>query len=84
MIRDQIVDSCQSNELRKKILKEKDLTLKKIQEISRASDLADLHCTKMVQNKGGATQEYGAATRERNMHTKIDKKPKRKQYYPRT
>ena len=34
MIRDKIVDSCQSNELRKKFLKEKNLTLTKIQEIS--------------------------------------------------
>ena len=84
MIRDQIVDSCQSHELRKKFLKEKDLTLKKIQEISRASDLADLHCTKMVENKGGATQENGGATQEKEYAYKIDKKTKRKQYYPRT
>ena len=84
MIRDQIVDSCQSNELRKKFLKEKDLTLKKIQEISRASDLADLHCTKMVESKAGATQEHGGATQEKEYAYKIDKKPKRKQYYPRT
>ena len=51
MIRDQIVDSCQSNELRKKILKERNLTLTKIQEISRASELADLHCNKIDQQR---------------------------------
>ena len=70
MIRDQIVDSCYSTELRKKFLKEKELTLTKIQEISRASDLAELHFTKMDQTKG-ASQETGYAYKtERSKHPK--------------
>ena len=76
MIRDQIVDSCQSTQLRKKFLKEKELTLTKIQDISRASDLAEMHSSKMDQTKG-ATQEndYAYGTEKR--------KPPRKQYQPR-
>ena len=76
MIRDQIVDSCHSTELRKKFLKEKELTLTKIQDISRASDLAEMHSSKMDQTKG-ATQEneYAYGTEKR--------KPPRKQYRPR-
>ena len=76
MIRDQIVDSCYSTELRKKFLKEKELTLTKIQEISRASDLAELHSTKMDQTKGASQETEYAYKTERS-------KPPKKQYQPR-
>ena len=83
MIRDQIVDSCQSNELRKKFLKEKNLTLTKIQEISRASELADLHCNKIDQQR---KNPQGASAQEREYYAyKVEKnKPRKKQYHPRT
>ena len=77
MIRDQIVDSCHSTDLRKKFLKEKELTLVKIQEISRASDLAELHSTKMDERKG--------ASREKEYVYKMEtSKPQKKQYHPLT
>ena len=58
MIRDQIVDSCHSTDIRKKFLKKKELTLVKIQEMSGASDLAELHSTNMDERKG-ASRENG-------------------------
>ena len=76
MIRDQIADSCYSTELRKKFLKEKELTLTKIQEISRASNLAELHSTKMDQTKGASQETEYAYKKERS-------KPPKRQYQPR-
>ncbi|XP_053384619.1 uncharacterized protein K02A2.6-like [Mercenaria mercenaria] len=53
MIRDQVVEKCRSTELKKKFLRETDLTLDKIQSISRALELADLHATKMEEINNG-------------------------------
>lgn len=78
MIRDQIVDSCHSNELRKKFLKEKNLTLAKIQDIARASDLADLHCNKMEETKKSSPKE-----KEDYAYKVQTNRPKRKQFQPR-
>ena len=77
MIRDQIVDSCHSTDLRKKFLKEKELILVKIQEISRASDLAELHSTKMDERKGASQEKEYVYKTENN-------KPQKKQYHPPT
>ena len=49
MIRDQIVNSCASSKLRKKLLEEKDLTLDKIQTLSRTFELSATHAKKMDQ-----------------------------------
>ncbi len=45
-IRDQIVENCNSSELKKRFLREQELTLEKIQTIARTNELADLHATK--------------------------------------
>lgn len=40
-IRDQVIDLCRSTKLRRRLLREKDLTLEKLQEIARASEAAE-------------------------------------------
>ena len=49
MIRDQIVNSCASSKLRKKLLEEKDLTLDKAQTLSRRFELSETYPKKMDQ-----------------------------------
>ena len=72
------LDSCRhSTDLRKKFLKEKELTRVKIQEISRASDLEELHSTKMDERKGTSQEQEYTYKTENN-------KPQKKQYHPQT
>ena len=47
MIRDQVVESCNSHSLRRKLLRERELTLQRAQDIARADEAADRHATKM-------------------------------------
>lgn len=55
-IRDQIIDKCKSNVLRRKFLeKGKDLTLTKLQEISRAMEVVNLQARTMESNPRGET-----------------------------
>ena len=42
MIRDQVVNSCNSSKLRKKLLEEDNLTLEKVQQISRTYELSEV------------------------------------------
>ena len=70
MIRDQIVDSCQSNELREKILKEKDLTLKKINKKYQEHQILQI-CTALKWLK-----KKEALHRKRNMRTKSTRSQK--------
>lgn len=50
MIRDQIIENCRSQVLRKKLLCEQDLTLHKIQTTAMANDSADMQSSKMQDN----------------------------------
>jgi len=52
MIRDQIVDKCVSNSLRRRLLREGTLTLDKCLEIARAVEAADLHASKIESATG--------------------------------
>ena len=47
MIRDQIIDKCKLNDLRRRFLREKDLTLEKLLDIGRSYEAADLRAKKM-------------------------------------
>lgn len=60
MIRDQIVDKCASNSLRRRFLRETDLTLDTILEIARAGEAADLHASKI---ESAPTQGSGQVNR---------------------
>ena len=46
-VRDQVIDKCHSNALRRRLLREKDLTLAKLQELARAMEAADQQADKM-------------------------------------
>ena len=47
MIRDQVVDKCTSNSIRRRLLRETDLTLDGILRIARSIEASDLHATTM-------------------------------------
>ena len=47
MIRDQVVDKCASNSLRRRLLRETDLTLDGLLQIARSIEASDLYATKM-------------------------------------
>ena len=47
MIREQVVDKCASNSLRRRLLRETDLTLDGLLQIARSIEASDLHATKM-------------------------------------
>ena len=47
MIRDQVVDKCASNSLRRRLLRETDLTLDGLLQIARSVEASDLHAAKM-------------------------------------
>ena len=47
MIRDQVVNSCNSSKLRKKLLEEDNLTLEHVQQISRTYELSETHSRRM-------------------------------------
>ena len=47
MIRDQVVDKCASNSLRRRLLRETDLTLDGLLQIARSIEASDQHATKM-------------------------------------
>ncbi|MCG8113721.1 MAG: RNase H-like domain-containing protein, partial [Candidatus Thiodiazotropha taylori] len=47
MVRDQVVNSCYSTKLRKKLLEEEKLTLEKVQSISRTHELSETHSKRM-------------------------------------
>ena len=47
MIRDQVVDKCASNSLRRRLLRETHITLDRLLQIARSIEASDLHATKM-------------------------------------
>ena len=47
IIRDQVVNSCNSSKLRKKLLEEDNLTLEKVQQTSRTYELSETHSRRM-------------------------------------
>ena len=83
MIRDQIHDSCHSTDLRWKFMKEKELTLVKIQEISRASDKAELHSIKETAHHGknNTRTKWKIASPKRSNTTRV-LSPKQQQGSP--
>ena len=86
MIRDQVVEKCNSKELKKKLLREQDLNLDKIQAIARTSELADLHVSKMddTQKNGTSHQKYGVDEDVQQLRGRPNGRKPRKQFYPRT
>ncbi|MES9882797.1 MAG: RNase H-like domain-containing protein [Sedimenticola sp.] len=72
MVRDQIVDNCRSNDLRKKLLSEQNLTLERVQTIARTYELSEVHANKMSMHDRQPTQEVN----------KLWKTNKGKQSYP--
>ena len=49
MIRDQVVDKCASNSLRRRLLRETDLTLEGLLRIARSIEASDLHALQWKQ-----------------------------------
>ena len=75
MIRDQVIEKCKSKDLRKRLLREKELTLDKIQTIARAAELSEMHGSKME-----AKEVYPSV----ETVNKIENRRRPKQYHPRT
>ena len=63
MIRDQVVDCCKSNELRKKLLSESELTLDKIRTVSRTFELSSSHAKKMAEDNQTLDTKSGEINR---------------------
>ena len=57
MIRDQVVDKCASNSIRRRLLRETDLTLDGILRIARSIEASDLHATTMEAASGPSEQQ---------------------------
>ena len=57
MIRDQVVDKCASNSIRRRLLRETDLTLDGILRIARSIEASDLHATAMEAGLGPSEQQ---------------------------
>lgn len=57
MIRDQVVDKCASNSIRRRLLRETDLTLDGILRIVRSIEASDLHATTMEAASGPSEQQ---------------------------
>ena len=56
MIRDQVVDRCASNSLRRRLLRDTDLTLDGLLQIARSIEASDLHATTMEAAPGSSGQ----------------------------
>ncbi|CAG2218703.1 unnamed protein product [Mytilus edulis] len=75
-IRDQVVDMCYSTKLRRRLLREKDLTLEKVQDIARASEAADQHSAQFEEvhiNRVQVKRDFNPARHQRhdyNNHSK--------------
>ena len=57
MIRDQVVDKCASNSLRRRLLRETDLTLEGLLRIARSIEASDLHAATMEAAAGSSRQQ---------------------------
>ena len=57
MIRDQVVDRCASNSLRRRLLRETDLTLEGLLRIARSIEAFDLHAATMEAAAGSSRQQ---------------------------
>ena len=60
---DQVVDCCKSNELRKKLLSESELTLDKIRTVSRTFELSSSHAKKMAEDNQTLDTKSGEINR---------------------
>ncbi len=60
-IRDQVIDKCRSNVLRRKLLEQSDLTLDRVQEVARALEAVDLQ-SKQMSMSGGANANVNAVS----------------------
>lgn len=69
MIRDQLVESCKSHRLRHKLLRERDLTLQKAQDIARAEEAADMHARKMEKGNVQMPQEVNKVSCSGGCHS---------------
>ncbi|CAC5405118.1 unnamed protein product [Mytilus coruscus] len=68
-IRDQVIDMCYSTKLRRLLLREKDLTLEKVQDIARASEAADQHSAQFEEvhiNRVQVKRDFNAARHQRH------------------
>ncbi|CAC5385598.1 Cilia- and flagella-associated protein 70 [Mytilus coruscus] len=68
-IRDQVIDMCYSTKLRRRLLREKDLTLEKVQDIARASEAADQHSAQFEEvhvNRVQVKRDFNAARHQRH------------------
>ncbi|CAC5388121.1 unnamed protein product [Mytilus coruscus] len=68
-IRDQVIDMCYSTKLRRRLLREKDLTLEKVQDIARASEAADQHSAQFEEvhiNRVQVKRDFNAVRHQRH------------------
>ncbi|CAC5396187.1 unnamed protein product [Mytilus coruscus] len=68
-IRDQVIDMCYSTKLRRRLLREKDLTLEKVQDIARESEAADQHSAQFEEvhiNRVQVKRDFNAARYQRH------------------
>ncbi|CAC5405090.1 unnamed protein product [Mytilus coruscus] len=68
-IRDQVIDMCYSTKLRRRLLREKDLTQEKVQDIARASEAADQHSAQFEEvhiNRVQVKRDFNAARHQRH------------------
>ena len=88
MIRDQVVNSCNSSKLRKKLLEEDNLTLEKVPQISRTYELSETHSRRMeVPAESSSTNGTGNEEVNRMRHVKPSRnknKGARPKEYPKT
>ena len=57
-IRDQVIDKCQSSELRRQLLAKDNLTLEKVQDVARSMEAVNVQAKKMVaQGSASSTEE---------------------------
>ena len=95
IIRNQVVEKCNSKELKKKFLREEALTLDKIQTLARSSELAELHVAKMTsaektrQPNDAPGRQPSDAMEDQDDVNQLRRRPNRprrprKQYQPRT
>ena len=76
MIRDQVVNSCNSSKLRKKLLEEETLTLDKVKTISRTFELSETH-SKRMETK--STSDDSSATAGANGNEEVNRVRRTKQ-----
>jgi hypothetical protein len=74
MIRDQVVDDCNSTELRRKLLAVENLTLDKVRKIARTYELSVTHASKMDKGedstKDPKKEEVNKVQKKKRIHFK--------------